>query len=108
MLFHLYNTATLRANELFNLVGVGGVTGARYVATLKKFGLIRYTGARKKGHYEITTKGVSFIENTGHAPVSQGHENASENVKPVVAAVDNPVLKSKFTSGSVLMNQEDL
>jgi predicted transcriptional regulator/uncharacterized protein YoxC len=108
MLFHLYNTATLRANELFNLVGVGGVTGARYVATLKKFGLIRYTGARKKGHYEITTKGVSFIENTGHAPVSQAGEQPSENVKPIVAAVDNPLLKSKFTSGSVLMNQEDL
>ena len=108
MLFHLYNTATLRANELFNLVGVGGVTGARYVATLKKYGLIRYTGARKKGHYEITTKGVSFIENTGHATVAHTNDLHSESVKPIIEAVDNPVPKSKFNAGSVLMNHEDL
>lgn len=64
MMAHLYTTSSLRAADLFNLAGVGGVTGARYVATLKKFGLIRYTGARKKGHYEITREGIEFIENT--------------------------------------------
>jgi predicted transcriptional regulator len=62
MLVHLYNNKQLRAAELFNLSGVGGVTGARFVSTLKKFDLIHYTGARKKFHYEITEKGKAFIE----------------------------------------------
>ena len=62
MLVHLYNNKQLRASELFDLSGVGGVTGARYVSTLKKFELIHFTGARKKGHYEITAKGKEFIE----------------------------------------------
>ncbi len=62
MLVNLYNNKQLRASELFNLSGVGGVTGARYVSTLKKFKLINYTGARKKGHYEITPEGKEFIE----------------------------------------------
>ena len=62
MLVHLYNNKFLRASELFNLSGVGGVTGARYVSTLKKFELINFTGARKKGHYEITSHGKEFIE----------------------------------------------
>ncbi len=64
MLVHLYTTTSLRASELFNLTGVGGVTGARYVSTLKKYFLIEYTGARKKGHYKITSKGKEFIENS--------------------------------------------
>lgn len=64
MLANLYSSSSLRAAELFNLAGVGGVTGARYVSALKKFGLIRYTGARKKGHYEITREGIEFVENT--------------------------------------------
>jgi len=62
MLVHLFNNKQLRASELFNLSGVGGVTGARYVSTLKKFNLINFTGARKKGHYEITALGKNFIE----------------------------------------------
>ena len=107
MLFHLYNTAALKANELFNLAGVGGVTGARYVATLKKYGLIRYTGARKKGHYEITSAGVSFIENTGHAPTSSSE---SHFVQPErhMETVDNPLPKNKFSQNSVLSNHDDL
>ena len=64
MLVYLYSTSSLRAAELFNRCSVGGVTGARYVSTLKKFELIRYNGARKKGHYEITQKGMEFIENS--------------------------------------------
>ncbi len=62
MLIHLYNNKQLRAAELFNMSGVGGVTGARYVSTLKKFGMINFTGARKKGHYIITAKGKEFVE----------------------------------------------
>jgi len=62
MLVHLYHRKELKASELFSKTGVGGVTGARYVATLKKFGLINYIGARKKGHYVMTSKGVEFIE----------------------------------------------
>jgi predicted transcriptional regulator len=62
MLIHLYRTTSLCAADLFNRSGVGGVTGARYVGTLKKFGLIRFSGARKKGFYEITKMGVEFVE----------------------------------------------
>lgn len=62
MLIHLYSTPSLRASDLFNRTGIGGVTGARYVSVLKKFHLIEYTGARKKGHYKITSKGRSFID----------------------------------------------
>jgi len=62
MLMHLYTNNSLRADQLFSMTGVGGVTGARYVSTLKKFDLIRYTGARKKGYYEITRKGKEFID----------------------------------------------
>lgn len=64
MLALLYRTKSLRAADLFSQAGVGGVTGARYVSVLKKYGLICYTGARKKGHYEITRDGINFIENT--------------------------------------------
>jgi predicted transcriptional regulator len=62
MLVHLYNTPSLRAADLFHRTGIGGVTGARYVSVLKKFQMIEYTGARKKGHYRITSKGKSFID----------------------------------------------
>jgi predicted transcriptional regulator len=62
MLINLYNIPSLRASDLFNRTGIGGVTGARYVSVLKKFHLIEYTGARKKGHYKITSKGRNFIE----------------------------------------------
>jgi predicted transcriptional regulator len=62
MLINLYTIPSLRASDLFNRTGIGGVTGARYVSVLKKFNLIEYTGARKKGHYKITSKGRGFIE----------------------------------------------
>jgi predicted transcriptional regulator len=62
MLVNLYSTPSLRAADLFNRTGIGGVTGARYVSVLKKFQLIEYTGARKKGHYKITSKGRHFVE----------------------------------------------
>ncbi len=62
MLIHLYSTPSLRASDLVNRTGIGGVTGARYVSVLKKFNLIEYTGARKKGHYKITSKGRGFVD----------------------------------------------
>ncbi len=64
MLVHLYSTTSLRAADLFSRCCVGGVTGARYISALKKFELIRYQGARKKGNYEIMKKGIDFIENS--------------------------------------------
>ena len=64
MLVYLYTTNSLRAADLFNRSGVGGVTGARYVSALKKFELIKFSGARKKGQYEITKKGIQFMENS--------------------------------------------
>ncbi len=69
MLLHLYYHKALRASDLFAKTGVGGVTGARYVATLKKFGLINYTGARKKGQYEMTPKGNDFITASINQPL---------------------------------------
>ncbi|MCX6290781.1 MAG: hypothetical protein NT126_03355 [Bacteroidetes bacterium] len=89
MLVHIYHHKTLRAADLFNLTGVGGVTGARYVATLKKFGLISYTGARKKGWYEMTKKGIEFVD----------HSN--ENPLPV-----NPISYAGNPAGAVLPSVE--
>jgi len=62
MLAHLYAKGKLAASDLFYHSGTGAVTGARYVATLKKFNMIEYTGARKKGHYRITPQGRQFVE----------------------------------------------
>lgn len=61
MLIHLYENKSLNAAALFQLTGVNGVTGARYVAVLKEFGLIEYKGARKKGQYYITEKGIELV-----------------------------------------------
>ena len=85
MLVYLYSTPSLRAADLFNRCKVGGVTGARYVSTLKKFVLIRYNGARKKGQYEITPKGIEFIESTlsekNQMPVTK---NTTQILNPVL------------------------
>lgn len=62
MLFHLFENKSLNAATLFQMTGVNGVTGARYVAVLKEFKLIEYKGARKKGQYYITQKGIDLIE----------------------------------------------
>ena len=61
MLVHLFENKSLNAASLFQKTGVNGVTGARYVAVLKQFGLIEYKGARKKGEYFITQKGIDLI-----------------------------------------------
>jgi predicted transcriptional regulator len=85
MLVNLYSTNSLRATDLFNRSGVGGVTGARYVSTLKKFELIRYSGARKKGWYEITGKGIEFIEkhlDKNNSPVREQAFKSPENNMP--------------------------
>jgi len=60
-LLNQYNK--LSASELFQKAGINGVTGARYVASLKKFSLLEYRGARKKGHYFITEKGRDLLVN---------------------------------------------
>jgi len=62
MLIHLFENKSLNAANLFQKTGVNGVTGARYVAVLKQFSLIEYKGARKKGEYYITQKGIDLIE----------------------------------------------
>ena len=93
MLLHLYVTSSLRAAELFNRSGVGGVTGARYVSALKKFELIRFTGARKKGHYEITRTGMNFVENaqnvSGKSQVTDGLLDKESTIKPVAMINSN-------------------
>ena len=77
MLVRLYTIGKLKASDLFYQSDIGAVTGARYVATLKKFGLIEYKGARKKGHYLITETGKEFIEGrTGsHEPITETPED---------------------------------
>ena len=92
MMLHLYNTKKLRAAELFNLSGVGGVTGARYVATLKKMGLITYTGARKKGHYEITAKGKEFVDQGANPGVA-----ANENKESALDSANKRGIKAKYS-----------
>jgi predicted transcriptional regulator len=62
MLLQLFENKSLNAATLFQKTGVNGVTGARYVAVLKEFKLIEYKGARKKGQYYITQKGIELIE----------------------------------------------
>lgn len=68
LLAALYNNGALSAAQLFATCDIGGVTGARYVSVLKNAGLIRYTGARKKGYYELTQAGIRFIEKSEQSP----------------------------------------
>jgi predicted transcriptional regulator len=90
MLVHLYKTPSLKAADLFNRAGVGGVTGARYVGTLKKFGLIIYTGARKKGHYEITQTGKDFLRNTNTPPARNNTVSTSRTKTFIEATTESP------------------
>jgi predicted transcriptional regulator len=62
LLATLYREGALSAARLFAACDIGGVTGARYVSVLKKAGLVKYTGARKKGVYELTAAGLRFVE----------------------------------------------
>ena len=115
MMVHLYHHKALRAAELFSKSGVGGVTGARYVATLKKFGLIQYTGARKKGHYVMTQKGIEFIEKAIEAPVQSEETSVSpdkagafEHSKyPVIEQQGIPLKKEAAEAISNSFNQPD-
>jgi predicted transcriptional regulator len=76
MLVSLFENESLNSVELFNKTGVNGVTGARYVGTLKKMGLIQYTGARKKGHYIITDTGRKLVETGVEADTFPGSFNS--------------------------------
>ncbi len=74
----LYSHGAMSASQLFSACEVGGVTGARYVAQLKKSGLVCYTGARKKGQYELTPAGIRFIEQTNPVPIASGQVTSME------------------------------
>ncbi len=93
MLIHLHRDKALKASDLFSKTGVGGVTGARYVATLKKFGLIDYTGARKKGQYVMTQKGAEFIEHAASEPLVSSFRDSSSHqpTYPVIEQQGIPV-----------------
>jgi predicted transcriptional regulator len=84
MLIHLYENESLNSMDLFSKTGVNGVSGARYVGKLKKFNLIEYAGARKKGHYIITDAGRNFIESTFEKP-----EASFEVDMPSAAVTEN-------------------
>lgn len=106
MLLYLYHSKRLTSAELFSMTGIGGVTGARYVSTLKKFEMICYTGARKKGHYEITARGKKFIEEIISKrevfEKSSGEIMIPENESPLAFADDGKVFRS------FAMDQNDL
>jgi len=90
LLATLYREGAMNAAHLFTACEIGGVTGARYVATLKKSGLIRYSGARKKGFYELTTAGIRFIENSEtvpHSGAAAANKTVSERI-PVESSED--------------------
>lgn len=70
LLATLFGSGPLNAHDLFQQCDIGGVTGARYVAHLKKSGLVTYVGARKKGRYELTPEGIRFV--TQAVPKSLG------------------------------------
>jgi uncharacterized protein YoxC/predicted transcriptional regulator len=81
LLTHLNQYGALKASELFLKTGINGVTGARYVSTLKKFNLIEYKGARKKGHYHITEQGRRLVNGSlTDFPVS---EPIHQNIEPI-------------------------
>jgi predicted transcriptional regulator len=86
MLALLQTHDKLRAAELFQQSGTGAVTGARYVAALKKAGLIEYTGARKKGHYRITPAGRAFVL-SGEARPAAAETNTLLQGIPLDAAI---------------------
>jgi predicted transcriptional regulator len=85
----LYRHGTMSASQLFNVCGIGGVTGARYVSVLKKAGLICYIGARKKGHYELTPAGLRFIERSGRETIVPAAERSSAPLKKTVESSED-------------------
>ncbi len=58
----LYDHQKMSGLKLFMTCGITGVSGARYIHTLKQFGLIEFSGYRKGGHYLITEKGKKLVE----------------------------------------------
>lgn len=58
----LYEHQKMSGLNLFMTCGITGVSGARYIAALKQFGLIEFSGYRKGGHYLITEKGKKLVE----------------------------------------------
>ncbi len=97
MLIHLFENKSLNAHTLFQKTGVNGVTGARYVSVLKLFNLIEYKGARKKGQYYITPKGIELVEKT---------KNGTEFNAELLADVPSPQVESQRTN--VVFDNPDL
>jgi predicted transcriptional regulator len=58
----LYENQKMSGLRLFMTCGITGVSGARYISALKKFGLIEFSGFRKDGYYFITEKGKKLVE----------------------------------------------
>ena len=62
----LYEHQKMPGMKLFIECGINGVSGARYIAALKKFGLIAFSGYRKDGFYFITEKGKELFKENGN------------------------------------------
>lgn len=58
----LYEQQKMQSMKLFIACDINGVSGARYISTLKQFGLIAFSGYRKNGFYFITDKGKELVE----------------------------------------------
>jgi predicted transcriptional regulator len=58
----LFQHQQMSSIKLFQACNITGVSGARYIAALKQFGLIAFSGFRKGGFYYITDKGKKLIE----------------------------------------------
>jgi hypothetical protein len=78
------------------------------VAALKKFGLINYIGARKKGHYEMTQKGIDFIESSLQAPVKTDPDASLQHRFPVIEQAGIPIKAEARDLISAHFNQADL
>ena len=93
MLIVLHRHKAMRAADLFTTSGVGGVTGARYVATLKKFRLIEYTGARKKGQYVMTPQGTEFVEKAMTEPLHVESKDEASTPSKIFGHLNFPTVE---------------
>ena len=57
ILLCLFENKTATVSMLHEYIGGARVTVVRHTALLKRVGLIRYEGSRKKGHYALTDNG---------------------------------------------------
>ena len=57
----LFENKNATVTMLHEYIGGARVTVVRHTASLKRMGLIRYEGSRKRGHYAMTDKGRSLF-----------------------------------------------